>query len=219
VRSIGGSHGFSAYHNQNINSELLVKNNGTFQTLYGTNLGSDGNWHHVVHVVNPDKTWAFYFDGTLRTTAGPITEFPASDRHGIRVAVGPNAPIDELRLYDYALSASEVAEVYNSTLASMSVVGVFPTPSSIVPKTKAYVEAGISTTSAATCRWSSRPGLDWESLQNHDVTGGIKHSSALKTKPGAVHQVCSRCFDGDTYTTDHCTSFSVEAQPKRWRWW
>lgn len=125
VRTLGGPNGFAAYHNQSIHNTLYVKNNDTLETMRGTYLGSDSAWHHIVHIIKPDKTWSYYYDGELKMTGGPVAEFPVADYHGIRVAVGPNAPIDELRLYEYALSGAEVKGIYNDTLAAATAPACF----------------------------------------------------------------------------------------------
>lgn len=117
VRTTGGPNGFAAVHNRNLHNTLNVVNNGALEPMRGTYLGEDGGWHMITHVISSDKIWSYYYDGDLEKTGGPVSEFPSADRHGIRIAVGPNAPVDEIRLYDYALTAADVESLYRETLA------------------------------------------------------------------------------------------------------
>lgn len=78
-------------------------------------------WYHLVSVVNVESgNMEFYGDGILRGTNGLISfDFSSSTvlRFGTRPGIGNYllGSVDEVRIYNRALSASEVSQLYGST--------------------------------------------------------------------------------------------------------
>ena len=95
----------AAYYSQHANPNLLT----------GTKLISDGQWHHVVLVINPPIV-TIYVDGILDATQNPFiwtttTVIPAFGWIGndIEGSAPPwNGLIDEIAIYPYALSAQQI---------------------------------------------------------------------------------------------------------------
>lgn len=91
---------------------------------------NDGNWHHVVSVINyTTGSFNVYIDNTLR-----ITGTNASILKGVsnKVQLGANysaqylnGSIGQARLFTSAISASQVTELYNETATDNSVLN-FP---------------------------------------------------------------------------------------------
>ena len=97
--------------------------NGTNFQVASTNAVNDGNWHQAIMTIS-GTTLTFYIDGASQGTAvisgtqgvptgeldiGVLPPFTAGGRDGFI-----NSRIDEVRIYNRALSASEVQALYNS---------------------------------------------------------------------------------------------------------
>ncbi len=96
---------------------------------------NDGEWHQLVGVFTGSQTLV-YVDGTLETGSpggNPLNAAPANtvfSAGGVTVAGVPKASynglLDNLQLYDHALSGTEVLELYNSQVpvpATLSLIG------------------------------------------------------------------------------------------------
>ncbi|MDP3015412.1 MAG: LamG domain-containing protein, partial [bacterium] len=85
---------------------------------------SVGEWYHVVGVFNPDRTTKLYVNGVLRATdtapAG-YNQIAYDSPYPMLIGYNPvNAGyfpglIDEVRIYNRALSAAEITAIYNAT--------------------------------------------------------------------------------------------------------
>ncbi|HLG95335.1 MAG TPA: LamG-like jellyroll fold domain-containing protein [Bryobacteraceae bacterium] len=83
---------------------------------------NDGRWHHIAVVVRLGSTVSFYVDGVLSSLP---TVFSASARANSLFQMGANpdptlganftGSMDEVRIYDRALSSSEIASLSGST--------------------------------------------------------------------------------------------------------
>ena len=114
---------------------------GSAQNSYSISASSllDGNWHHVVLTLD-GSTAKYYLDGnstpvdTLSyTAAGTIGVTPligAIDALGA-VSAYTNGSIDQVRIYNKALSADNVATLYAETVATASTNPTFNAPSCI----------------------------------------------------------------------------------------
>jgi hypothetical protein len=100
-------------------------NLGTYNGTY-----NDDNWHHVVSTINY-STGAFnvYIDNTLRITG---TNTSLSRGTADKVQLGTNygaqfinGSLDQVRIYDTALSSSDVTALYGETAATAS-TAAFP---------------------------------------------------------------------------------------------
>ncbi len=120
---------FDDYTAQNYNLQLYLFNGNLNATVrFGNNDGNmttssstynDGNWHHVV-VTSNQTTYYTYVDGSqIRTwSAPPQTYSGGSPTPTIGAAAGGTAnffdgEIDQVRIFNKALSASEVTTLYN----------------------------------------------------------------------------------------------------------
>ena len=96
---------------------FAIKNGGDEQTLSTTRLPSM-SWHHLAVTLGKDSV-CIYVDGELKASTTDITIRP-SDFHPVMNYIGrsqfSNDPffkgyLDDLRVYNYALNASELAAV------------------------------------------------------------------------------------------------------------
>ena len=120
-----------AYGTANIGKAMFIGMSGS--TLVGGSYGDDiqstnfwagGVWKHVC-LAYDGSTARLYGNGTLLTSASKSWNLTKSQAYiGQQVGGGEfwNGFIDEVRIYNRALSAAEVTDIYNDT-------GVLPTPS------------------------------------------------------------------------------------------
>src|SRR5690606_1082711 len=85
-----------------------------------SNSGLSSNWHHVAAVIQGPNNIEIYIDGkndggTYSGSGGNLTYSNASGNIGLaNISSGFFAgKIDDVRIYNYALSAEQVKQVYN----------------------------------------------------------------------------------------------------------
>jgi beta-galactosidase len=97
-------------------SGVRVPSEHPYGPLYGTRAITLGRWHHVAGTYD-GKRMALYIDGTLDTAQQASGPIGVDDDP---VLIGENAAesqrfwsglIDDVRVYNYGLSAQEVAEL------------------------------------------------------------------------------------------------------------
>jgi len=103
----------------------MLNNNLTVESFGGSDEGNavinDGNWHHVVGVWNGGSDVVEYVDGveqTLTSWLGSINIISSGHLNiGRLINSGYyfNGAIDEVRVYNRALSAAEVSAIFNAT--------------------------------------------------------------------------------------------------------
>ena len=100
---------------------FAIKNGGDEQTLDCKQKLTLSTWKHVAVVIGKDKT-AIYIDGVEAASSTGITIRP-SDIHPVLNYIGRSqftadpyfrGAIDDLRIYNYALSADEVSATMNA---------------------------------------------------------------------------------------------------------
>jgi hypothetical protein len=98
--------------------------------------------------------------------------------------------------------------------------GLLPVSGSQLTKTATSAQIQVMTNAPATCRWGQRPNMEWSNMTLYANTGDVIHLGTLPVVAGGVYQVCNRCYYTEEleYSTDSCTSFSVEADPKFMVW-
>jgi len=119
-----GDSAWRIQRNQNNNSlefacsGLKVPSGSQYGNLYGERGVNDGKWHNIVGVYDGSKMY-LYVDGTVDTSQ------PASGRINTNdepVYIGENSEntgrywnglIDDVRIYNYALSKDEIKTIYN----------------------------------------------------------------------------------------------------------
>jgi len=101
---------------------------GHNQTFTGTTNICDGNWHHISLVMESDNTFVCYLDGASHLS-GTRTYWTSGDTHNLsNNRLGTNAgsvgassyegKIDQVRIFNKALSSGEVTTLYGETYAS-----------------------------------------------------------------------------------------------------
>jgi hypothetical protein len=99
-------------------SGLKVPSNSPYGGLYGQKGVNDGQWHHAVGVYDGDKMY-LYIDAALDVSQ---TASGGMDTNDQPVYIGENSEragrcwnglIDDVRIYNYALSEGQIAAIYN----------------------------------------------------------------------------------------------------------
>jgi hypothetical protein len=99
---------------------IIQTNGSNWRSTHTTASLTDGNWHHAVMVVTGGNTVTLYLDGTIPGTAlnnaGTMSGY--SNNSNVRIGTDYNSEfftgtIDDVRVYNRALSASEVWRLYN----------------------------------------------------------------------------------------------------------
>jgi len=121
----GGSHATAAYilgmHSNGAFAFILRTTGGVYEGV--TPVGyNDGEWHHVVVVYN-GSTLVCYVDGILRASYSDISGNVGTVNNALKIGCGADhaainyfdGNIDDVRILNRALTASESLEIYNGT--------------------------------------------------------------------------------------------------------
>lgn len=148
-----GSRGFSlGVNSSNRATFSIMNNNGSFSvTASGsTALLNDGNWHHLVGTVN-SSTITIYVDGvaTANASATAGTYGISNTLYGGASGSGAfNGQIDELAIYDGALTSTQVTTHYNAnptgTPASYTATPMTASSELVMPSVAAQKQVNYS---------------------------------------------------------------------------
>ena len=82
---------------------------------------NDGDWHHFVFTANGTIAKA-YLDGDLRDTGACVFDVVQDSANALRLGdTNFNGVLDDVRIYNRSINASEVRELYNESLVSNSI--------------------------------------------------------------------------------------------------
>ena len=100
---------------------IYFTNNSAFNSFYGAINVCDGSWHHIVTTYTPSTLVAIYVDGSLDvSTASSVPAFLDNDSVDLELgrkgngSLYLNGSISQAKIYNRALSASEVLQNYNA---------------------------------------------------------------------------------------------------------
>ena len=92
---------------------------GSVDTLITTNTYDDGNWHNVVVTRNASNQATLYVDGSVQVSTTTITTALTSHTNNLFIGMYSagslhyNGSIDQVRIFDSALDATAVENLYN----------------------------------------------------------------------------------------------------------
>jgi len=100
-----------------------LSSDGSAQTWYGyeDTTRADGNWHNVV-ITKSGTNVNFYMDSSLAsfdTTGGSVPTTVYNGTENTKIGIGPDSPyyfngqIDEVKIFNYALTADQIKTEYN----------------------------------------------------------------------------------------------------------
>jgi hypothetical protein len=181
-------------------------------------------WTHLA-VTYDGTTLRLFVNGTqvgTRAVSGALLTSNGALRFGGNSIWGEffQGRIDEIRLYNRALTTTEIQADMNTP------VGTSPPPTDTTPPVRSNgqptgtLPAGttqttlsLSTNESATCRYGSTPGVAYASLPNvFATTGGTTHSTVVSgLTNGASYSFYVRCQDAasNPNTNDLAITFSV----------
>ena len=97
-----------------------AESNGDLRDVTADGSYTDGEWHHLVATAASGGELALYVDGAQKGTRsidGPLYTGPGQTWIGLSPGQDRplNGAVDDLRIYDRALSASDVTALYDQT--------------------------------------------------------------------------------------------------------
>ena len=114
------TNGSTIFRTVGVNKRLeFSSNNFTTTSHSGTNSLLLNTWYHVTVTRNNSNQANFYINGILVGTANQNSGTPVSGSYNIRIGAisvstqNQDGTIDDVRIYNRALSASEVKQLYN----------------------------------------------------------------------------------------------------------
>jgi len=155
--------------------------NPTDPGLFGTRNVNDGLWHHVAGVYDGSYLY-IYVDGSLDTSTPTTTTFVAQTNDPLLLGANPHSPlpyyfnglVDEVSVYDRALSAQQIQGIYNAGIA-----GKCPLPITIINQpTNETVLAQTSATFAVSATGSKPIKYQWN-FNGTNIIGATNSSLTL----------------------------------------
>jgi hypothetical protein len=163
--------------------------------------------------VNGVQTTTVAATGTLVTSASPL-------RIGGNLVWGEyfDGIIDEMRIYNRALTATEIQTDMNTAVGGGPLPDTTPPvrsngqPTGTLPAGTTTTTLQITTDEAATCRYGLTAGTSYAAMTNtFATTGGTAHATPISGLNGGSYTYYVRCIDatGNANTSDTAISFSV----------
>lgn len=106
---------------------FVIYNSNTGYSVSGTTDLKDNQWHHIVAVFTPNTSLKIYIDNVLEATN--TTSIPSSiDNDPANFEIGRfgfgtypmDGKIDEVGIWNTALTSTQVAEIYNATSTNLT---------------------------------------------------------------------------------------------------
>ena len=172
-------------------------NGGNNITVTGSQIAPLNQWSHIIFVLDGSNGWSYYLNGNYVksgtfgiaiNTAAP-TSVTIGDRLDVPITYAFNGAIDDTRIYNRALSAAEIAQLYDT--GSTNVAHSNATP-------------GIGLNSGLVGYWTfDGPNINWKTGTIVDSSGqgnnGVPVSLGTTTSPtiGKIGQALK--FSGSNY--------------------
>ena len=128
-KGIASNYEYAIYINGNGQVELAayISSGASGVFIASTSAYNDGNWHHVVGVFDPSGNFKIYVDGSQQATSSTSVSMsngtsPLLIGTGFNSTNYFNGSIDQVRIFNDALTSSEVTELYNETASDNSVL-------------------------------------------------------------------------------------------------
>ena len=150
--------------------------------------------------------------------AGPLLTSTGALRLGGNSIWGEYFPgrIDEVRIYNRALSAAEIQTDMNTAIGGPDTTPPVLSggaPSGVLPAGTTATTLSVATNENATCRYATTPGVSYESMSGvFTTTGGLSHAATIAgLANGGSYAFYIRCADGTNNATmnDYVVEFAV----------
>jgi len=224
-RATTSANQFALILTSNEYAEFITYDGGTSSVIASTSL-KDGNWHHIVGV-REGTNMILYIDG-ISVISGTKTIININTVQ--QYAIGGNGgghsqhdfygTIDEVAIFNRALSTSEIAELYDKGVAGngycysykLAISNPQPSNNSELEFGTTNTTLGISTNSNANCSYSTSLGQDFSQMTLFSTTGGTSHNSLITgLTNGGNYDYYIKCNDTATgnITDDYHIHFNV----------
>jgi hypothetical protein len=185
--------------------------------ITGTTIVNDGTWHHIAYTWDWNTTTPkVYVDGTDCTSTASYNGRADNAGHTVRLGWNPGGDgaahfdgyLDDVRIYNFALDAAAVDDLYNAGLGQSA-----PTITSAAPpdavKDVAYSHTFTATGNPETFTWSMS-GADEAKLTAIGLTwtAGTATISDTPTAAGTATDVTVTCSNG--VGTDDTQTFTID---------
>ena len=153
--------------------------------------------------------------GTTTTSADiGIDNASATGTHEVNLTIsGADVPTET----DFVIFLLEPVGIENvDTTETVPPVRSNGAPEGIIGGTTAGVELSLQTDELAVCRYSTTPGVDYNSMTNaFDTTGQLLHIEEIAVENETTYTFYVRCIDdeGNFNTDDYIISFTVPEAP------
>ena len=187
---------------------------------------NDKNWHHIA--VTWDGTTStngkkLYIDRALLAQKTSSISSMGNPSYDFRIGIDSSsysprpadAIIDEVKVYNRAISASEVFAEYYTGLDSTPPELSSGNPSGTLITGTTQTTITLSTDESSTCKYSTTPNMAYNSIPNTFTTTGSTSHSTLVTglMDGQTYNYYVRCQDTalNANTDDFLISFSIKS--------
>jgi hypothetical protein len=189
-------------------------------SLGSTNRLDDNAWHHVAVVHTANSKTELFVDGTLNqslTHSSFGNQYKLFDRYS-NISLGANSSalstesflggIDDFLIYDYALSAAQVAGNYTSTIPSVNIsytAEVMTASNANLPMPVISAQRNVAYSDTASTASALAVDPTVSVIRNIDINGGgVSTASALSVDPAI--SVIRNINYSDTASTASATS-------------
>jgi subtilisin family serine protease len=176
-----------------------------------------GTWYHAACTydgssirvyINGVQAASLARSGAIGDEAG--TDWLIGARTPASPAIFVDGMLDDIRMYDLALSATEINQLSSDTAVPVLGNGA---PSGSLPEGTAQTTLSVSTSENATCRYATVPGTAFGAMTGvFSTTGTMSHSTHVSGLSGGnTYTFFVRCLDANSNanSADYPISFSV----------
>ena len=224
IKERTGGEVYNLYSNADTNAPVIyavrAADPGAPLDARGTTQLPLNTWSHVA-VTFDNVTLRLFVNGVqagTRAVSGPLLTSTGALRLGGNSIWGEYfaGRIDEVRIYNRALAASEIQADMNSAVGAPDTtppVRSAGAPSGVLNAGTASTTLSLTTNENATCRYATSAGVPYASMtQTFATTGTTSHSTGVTgLVGGGSYTYYVRCQDGDSNSNpdDFLISFSV----------
>ena len=230
---------FSAFESSYLMLEVTSGNQlkGIVSNTSGTNTEltvpitvTDGNWHHAVFTGNNGSLSLYLDNGTPQTSSswnGTFFSGTGGTGIGIRMASSDHwdGDIDQIRLYDSVLSASNVSTLYKEVECEPAAINALDYFNTVLYTGNGGTQAVTGVGFKPDFSWVKNRNTAGNSHELADVVRGVDNTLNSNTANGeynnATYQFNSFDTDGITVTDDAAGNYAVNGNNETyvaWNW-
>lgn len=194
---------------------------------------TDGNWHHIVGVIVNNTSVTLYIDGVATTSSswsGTISYYANNCLigHGDGIPASGawfEGDIDQIRIYDSALSASDVTTLYKEVECEPVAINALDQFNPVIYTGNGGTQSVTGVGFKPDFSWVKNRNTSGNSHELADVIRGVNNTLNSNTASGeynnATYQFNSFDTDGITVTDDAAGNYAVNGNNETyvaWNW-